>query len=81
MPDPTPLTCLVVDDEAPLRQVLVHLMRSEGFQMLPGRKRTRSPQGARRAKRRSRHLDLNMREMDGIELLRESGRGIPTPQS
>lgn len=65
-----PVSCLVVDDEPRLRQVLLHLMRSDGFNC------TEAPNGAEAIElleRQSVHLvmsDMRMPRMDGIELLK-----------
>lgn len=64
-------TCLVVDDEAPLRQVLVHLMRGDGFDCVE------AANGRDALDYLADHRvtlvisDLRMPRMDGIDLLRE----------
>lgn len=63
--------CLIVDDEPRLRQVMVHLMRSDGFQCLE------AGNGLEALEQIEPHdvtlvlSDLRMPRMDGIELLRE----------
>ena len=64
-------SCLIVDDEAPLRQVLVHLMRGDGFAC------GEAGNGREALEYLAAHpvtlviSDLRMPEMDGVELLRE----------
>jgi response regulator RpfG family c-di-GMP phosphodiesterase len=64
-------TCLIVDDEAPLRQVLMHLMRGDGFEC------AEAANGRDALAYLANHRvtlvisDLRMPQMDGIELLRE----------
>lgn len=64
-------TCLIVDDEAPLRQVLMHLMRGDGFDC------AEAANGRDALAYLADHRvtlvisDLRMPQMDGIELLRE----------
>ncbi len=64
-------SCLIVDDEAPLRQVLVHLMRGDGFDC------AEAANGREALDYLETHTvtlvvsDLRMPEVDGIELLRE----------
>ena len=64
-------SCLIVDDEAPLRQVLVHLMRGDGFEC------AEAANGREALDYLETHTvtlvvsDLRMPEVDGIELLRE----------
>jgi putative two-component system response regulator len=63
--------CLVVDDEPRLRQVLVHLMKSDGFTCLE------AGNGEEALAHLQRHpvtlvmSDLRMPKMDGLELLRQ----------
>ena len=63
--------CLVVDDEARLRQILMHLMRGDGFRCLE------ASNGAEALEQLERHRvtlvlsDMRMPRMDGMELLRE----------
>ena len=69
--------CLIVDDEPRLRQVLVHLMRGDGFQCIE------AGNGVEALEQLERHpvtlvlSDLRMPKMDGLELLRESARAVP----
>jgi response regulator RpfG family c-di-GMP phosphodiesterase len=64
-------TCLIVDDEAPLRQVLMHLMRGDGFAC------AEAANGRDALEYLADHRvtlvisDLRMPHVDGIELLRE----------
>ncbi len=64
--------CLVVDDEPRLRQVLVHLMRGDGFVCLE------ASNGEEALAQLQRHpitlvmSDLRMPKMDGLELLRQT---------
>ncbi len=63
--------CLIVDDESRLRQVLVHLMRSDGFNCFE------AANGSEALERLEQHeailviSDLRMPKMDGMELLRQ----------
>jgi putative two-component system response regulator len=63
--------CLIVDDEPRLRQVMVHLMRADGFQCLE------AGNGLEALEQLGKHCvtlvlsDLRMPKMDGLELLRE----------
>ena len=64
-------SCLIVDDEAPLRQVLAHLMRGDGFQCAEA-SNGRDALEYLAANRVTLVIsDLRMPQMDGIELLRE----------
>jgi response regulator RpfG family c-di-GMP phosphodiesterase len=64
--------CLVVDDEPRLRQVLVHLMRNDGFTCLE------AGNGEEALVQLQKHpitlvmSDLRMPKMDGLELLRQT---------
>jgi response regulator RpfG family c-di-GMP phosphodiesterase len=68
---PTVPHCLVVDDEPRLRQVLMHLMRSDGFACYE------AGNGEEALAQLQRHpitlvmSDLRMPKMDGLELLRQ----------
>jgi putative two-component system response regulator len=68
--DTQPFGCLIVDDEPRLRQVLLHLMRGDGFHCLE------ASNGAEAIELLERHpvplvmSDMRMPRMDGIELLR-----------
>jgi putative two-component system response regulator len=72
--EPTATTphCLIVDDEPRLRQVLVHLMRSDGFTCVE------AGNGEEALALLERHpvtlvmSDLRMPKMDGLELLRQT---------
>jgi len=63
--------CLIVDDEPRLRQVMVHLMRGDGFQCVE------AGNGLEALEQLTKHpvtlvlSDLRMPKMDGFELLRE----------
>lgn len=63
--------CLIVDDEPRLRQVMVHLMRGDGFQCVE------ASNGLEALEQLAKHSvalvlsDLRMPKMDGLELLRE----------
>ena len=63
--------CLVVDDEARLRQILMHLMRGDGFRCLE------ATNGIEALEQLERHRvtlvlsDMRMPRMDGMELLRQ----------
>jgi len=69
-PDSAPY-CLIVDDEPRLRQVMVHLMRGDGFQCVE------ASNGLEALEQLAMHSvalvlsDLRMPKMDGLELLRE----------
>lgn len=69
-PAPSPY-CLIVDDEPRLRQVMVHLMRRDGFQCVE------AGNGLDALEQLQKHpfelvlSDLRMPKMDGLELLRE----------
>jgi response regulator RpfG family c-di-GMP phosphodiesterase len=69
--EPTTSHCLIVDDEPRLRQVLVHLMRTGGFDC------AEAANGEEAIAHLERHpamlviTDLRMPKMDGIELLRQ----------
>lgn len=69
--DSAPPYCLIVDDEPRLRQVLMHLMRSDGFQCLEA---GNGVEALKQLDRQSVILvmsDIRMPEMNGVELLRE----------
>jgi response regulator RpfG family c-di-GMP phosphodiesterase len=64
--------CLIVDDEPRLRQVLTHLMRSDGFNCLEA---TNGEEALALLERHPVKLvlsDLRMPQMDGLELLRQT---------
>jgi putative two-component system response regulator len=77
--EPTPSSphCLVVDDESRLRQVLVHLMRNDGFTC------HEAGNGEEALAHLQRHpitlvmSDLRMPKMDGLELLRQTRARFP----
>jgi response regulator RpfG family c-di-GMP phosphodiesterase len=70
-PNPSPPVCLVVDDEPRLRQVIIHLMRNDGFRCLE------AGDGVDALTVLEQHpatlvlSDIRMPKMDGIELLRQ----------
>ncbi|HEX7020724.1 MAG TPA: HD domain-containing phosphohydrolase [Gemmatimonadaceae bacterium] len=69
--------CLIVDDEPRLRQVMVHLMRSDGFQCVEA---GNGLEAIEQLENRAVTLvlsDLRMPKMDGIELLREIRARFP----
>src|SRR3981081_3243636 len=72
-----PPSCLCVDDEPRLRQVLVHLMRNDGFTCLE------AGNGEEALVHLHRHpitlvmSDLRMPKMDGLELLRQTRARFP----
>ncbi len=71
--DPTPevLHCLVVDDEPRLRQVLVHLMSSDGFTCVEAGNGEEALAHLQRQPITLVMSDLRMPKMDGLELLRQ----------
>ena len=70
--------CLIVDDEPRLRQVLVHLMRGDGFTCLEAGNGDRGARAAASSSRVTLVLsDLRMPKMDGLELLREMRARYP----
>src|SRR5918998_1210550 len=70
-PDTSPPVCLVVDDEPRLRQVIIHLMRNDGFRCFE------AGDGADALAKLEQQpvtlvlSDIRMPKMDGIELLRQ----------
>ena len=68
--------CLIVDDEPALRQVLVHLMRSDGFTCIE------AGDGEEALAALARHdvtlvlSDLQMPKLDGMGLLRRDPRAL-----
>src|SRR3954466_10277732 len=75
-PNPAAPFCLIVDDEPRLRQVLIHLMRNDGFRCVE------AGNGEEALAMLEQHpitlvmSDLRMPKMDGLELLRQTrGRG------
>jgi cyclic di-GMP phosphodiesterase len=66
-----PLECLVVDDEPRLRQVLVHLMRNDGFHCFEASNGVEAIEILERQPVTLVMSDMRMPRMDGIELLRQ----------
>jgi len=64
-------SCLIVDDEAPLRQVLVHLMRGDGFECFEAGNGRDALDFLETHRVTLVISDLRMPRVDGIELLRE----------
>ena len=62
--------CLIVDDEPRLRQVLVHLMRNEGFSCIEAANGEEALALLERTHVTLVMSDLRMPKMDGLELLR-----------
>ena len=62
--------CLIVDDEPRLRQVLVHLMRNDGFACLEAGNGEEALEHLQRTPVSLVMSDLRMPKMDGLELLR-----------
>jgi response regulator RpfG family c-di-GMP phosphodiesterase len=63
--------CLIVDDEPRLRQVMVHLMRSDGFQCIEAGNGIEALEQLEKYPVTLVLSDLRMPKMDGFELLRE----------
>jgi response regulator RpfG family c-di-GMP phosphodiesterase len=63
--------CLVVDDEPRLRQVLVHLMRNDGFRCFEASNGAEAIEVLERQPMMLVMSDMRMPRMDGIELLRQ----------
>lgn len=63
--------CLVVDDEARLRQILMHLMRGDGFRCLEASNGADALDQLERNRVTLVLSDLRMPRMDGMELLRQ----------
>ncbi len=63
--------CLIVDDEPRLRQVMVHLMRSDGFQCIEAGNGVEALEQLRKYPAILVLSDLRMPKMDGFALLRE----------
>ncbi len=68
--DSTPF-CLIVDDEPRLRQVMVHLMRSDGFRCVEAGNGVEALEQLETCPAILVLSDLRMPKMDGFELLRE----------
>lgn len=67
----TPIDCLVVDDEPRLRQVLVHLMRSDGYRCFEAGSGVEAIELLERQPVTLVMSDMRMPRMDGIELLKQ----------
>jgi putative two-component system response regulator len=67
----TGMDCLVVDDEPRLRQVLVHLMRNDGFRCFEASNGVEAIEMLERQSVPLLMSDMRMPRMDGIELLRQ----------
>lgn len=65
------VVCLVVDDEPRLRQVLVHLMRNDGFRCFEASNGAEAVELLERQPVTLVMSDMRMPRMDGIELLRQ----------
>jgi cyclic di-GMP phosphodiesterase len=76
VPDFTPF-CLIVDDEPRLRQVMVHLMRSDGFQCVEAGNGIEALEQLEKFPAILVLSDLRMPKMDGFELLREIRSRFP----
>ena len=66
-----PVHCLVVDDEPRLRQVLLHLMRSDGFRCFEACNGVEALEILERQSISLVMSDMRMPRMDGIELLKQ----------
>jgi response regulator RpfG family c-di-GMP phosphodiesterase len=66
-----PPYCLVVDDEARLRQILMHLMKTDGFRCLEASNGVEALEQLDRQRVTLLLSDLRMPRMDGMELLRQ----------
>ena len=74
---PEGVSCLIVDDEPRLRQVLVRLMQSDGFECTEA---TNGLEALEQLQHKNFTLvltDLRMPRMDGIELLRQARARFP----
>ena len=69
--------CLVVDDEARLRQILTHLMRTAGFRCLEAGNGAEALEQLARERVTLVLSDLRMPRMDGMELLRAVRQQYP----
>src|SRR4051812_28012745 len=76
VPETAPF-CLIVDDEPRLRQVMVHLMRGDGFQCIEAGNGIEALQQLERYPVTLVLSDLRMPKMDGFELLREIRSRFP----
>ena len=68
---PQAVDCLVVDDEPRLRQVLVHLMRNDGFRCFEAGNGVEAVEILEKQPVTLIMSDLRMPKMDGIELLKQ----------
>ena len=66
-----PVHCLVVDDEPRLRQVLLHLMRTDGFRCFEAGNGVEALEMLERQEVSLVMSDMRMPRMDGIELLKQ----------
>ena len=66
-----PVDCLVVDDEPRLRQVLVHLMKNDGFRCFEAGNGVEAIEQLEREPVTLVMSDMRMPKMDGIELLKQ----------
>ncbi len=66
-----PVDCLVVDDEPRLRQVLVHMMRNDGFRCFEASNGAEAIELLQRQPVTLIMSDMRMPRIDGIELLRQ----------
>ena len=73
--------CLIVDDEPRLRQVLVHLMRNDGFTCLEAGNGEEALAQLEQQPVTLVMSDLRMPKMDGLELLRRFADAGRTPPS
>jgi response regulator RpfG family c-di-GMP phosphodiesterase len=69
--------CLIVDDEPRLRQVMVHLMRGDGFQCIEAGNGIEALEQLEKFPVTLVLSDLRMPKMDGFELLREIRARFP----
>jgi putative two-component system response regulator len=69
--DKTLVNCLVVDDEPRLRQVLLHLMRTDGFHCFEAGNGVEALELLERHPMTLVMSDMRMPRMDGIELLKQ----------
>jgi len=76
-PDENAVTCLVVDDEPRLRQVLVHLMRNDGFRCFEAANGAEAIEVLEKQEVMLVMSDLRMPRMDGIELLKQARQRWP----
>jgi len=66
-----PVDCLVIDDEPRLRQVLVHMMRNDGYRCFEASNGAEAIELLQRQPVTLIMSDMRMPRMDGIELLRQ----------